>query len=480
MKSSFKVSTLVFILATIIGCGKDAGMIKINQTSNAGTTNSSSGSSGSVSNGSTQTLTGLPEEEYTPGPVIYRSNNRNDFLFSVSSVEGPKAGYYPDEARFGTLSVGAGGTTPLFRCLSNGSVRTHFLSTATNCEGHTNEGSLGNISTTSKAGLVPLVRWVHLKSSIHIVVIPNEKIDLTGWKQEGTLGYVTEIRIPSVVKTPDDGKKYFGYYAGAMDGVGTGDYISELWTSSNLIFIKSPSNFEAKLADCERRGVKAIVTFDWLFFDGNFHLASDYKEKFKSVEPVLQRYSSTIAAFYGLDEPYANGAARGVSAAETYHAQETMGRFLKSKFPTIPIAAIFTTGEIKNGNRLFPSFDWFAFDCYNAELECGGKSVDWYFSKLTSMMNELSEKDGKKRYQMAVPQAGHSVSDGSKKGERSILDQIPGYRQIVRNNPSIKVVMPFIWQSFNDGSANWVGARDIPNAKAQYLKFYQDFIRGTL
>lgn len=468
---------LVFVLATSFGCGKDTGVIKINQTSNSSTTNTASGSS---DNGSSQALTGLPEEDYTAGPVIYRSNNGNDFLFSLSSVEGPRAGYYPDEARFGTLAVGTGGTTPLFRCLSNGAVRTHFLSTATNCEGHTNEGSLGNISTTAKAGLVPLVRWVHLKSSIHIVVIPSEKIDLTGWKQEGTLGYVTEIRIPSVVKTPDDGKKYFGYYAGAMDGVGSGDYISELWTNSNLIFIKSSSNFEAKLADCERRGVKAIITFDWLFLDGNFHLVSDYKEKFKNVEPVLQRYRSTIAAFYGLDEPYANGAARGLSAAETYHAQETMGRFLKSKFPNIPIAAIFTTNEVKNGNRLFPSFDWFGFDCYNADMVCEGKSVDWYFNKLTSTMDASTAKDGKKRYLMTVPQAGHSVSDGNKKGEQSILDQVSGYRQIVRNNPRIKVVMPFIWQTFNDGSANWIGARDIPSVRSQYLMFYQDFMRGTL
>lgn len=477
MKFNAKNSMLLVVLAASFGCGENMGKIKINQTSNPVVTNPNVNL---PDTGTTQPLTGLPAEEYTAGPIIYRSNNGNDFLFSLSEVEGPKAGYYPDEARFGTLSVGTGGTTPLFRCLSTGTNRTHFLSTATNCEGHTNEGSLGNVSTTAKAGLVPLVRWVHLKSSLHIAVVPSEKIDFTGWKQEGTLGYVTEIRIPSVVKTPDDGKKYFGYYAGAMDGVGSGDYISELWTSSNLIFIKSAGNFEAKLADCERRGVKAVITFDWLFLDNEFRLKSDYKEKFKAVEPIIQRYSATIAAFYGLDEPYANSAARGVSAAETYNAQETMGRFLKSKFPTIPIGVIFTTGEVKTGNRLFPSFDWFGFDCYNAEMECGGQSVSWYFNKLSTMMNEATVKDGKKRYLMAVPQSGHPVSDGSKKGEKDILAQLPGYRQIVRNNSNIKVVMPFLWQTFNDGSANWIGTREIPNVKAQYLLFYQDFIRGTL
>ncbi len=421
---------------------------------------------------------GLTADSFV-GVLIYRSFSGSDYLFSTSSTEGPTHGYFPEEARFGLSATKSADTRPLYRCRVRSTVLSHFLSSDALCEGHISEGILGYMASSKASNLVPLNRYVNLTNNSHIDIVPGDDINLAGWKFEGTHGYVTAIRLPEVTITPDDGQKYFGYYASATDGVGTQDYIPELSAVSNLIFIKSFNNLEQKLIECERLGIKAIVTFDWLFFDQNFHLRSDYIKNFETVEPILRQHISSIAAFYGQDEPYANGFNKKLTVAEIYNAQETMGRFLKSKFPDIPIGVILTVGELRDDHPLFPSFDWFGFDCYDPSLSCGGYSVDWYYNHLDSRLNAMTLKDNKPRFMISVPQAGYAVAN-SKTGKNDVLAQVPYYRQMVGKYSKVKVVMPFIWQSFNDGISNWVGAREVPILKWAYESFFVDFMNGVI
>lgn len=411
------------------------------------------------------------------GPVVYRSNNGNDFLFSTVAVEGPRAGYYPEEARFTLLPLGTPHTNTLYRCAVTSQRTQHFLSTDSHCEGRIVEGPLGNLSAAPSAGLVALNRYMKPANGAHIVILATDSMDLNGWTYEGTLGYVTPLQLPAVTLTPDDGKKYFSYYAGAMDGTGTGNYISELVNYSNLIHINSILNLESKLADCQQRGIKALVTVDWAFIDTNFRLRSDYAQVFASIEPILRKYDSTIAAFYGTDEPYTNSSLKGVNPAEVFYTQETMGRFLKSKFPNKPIAAIMTTDELKLGRPLFPSFDWWGFDCYDAKLVCNGESVNSYYIKLATMMNMLTSVDSKQRYFISVPQAGIPVKKFSKGKEGDIFAQLPYYMQISVNLPNVKIVMPFLWQSFDDGSSKWIGTRELPNVRNSFQVWYLNFTK---
>jgi hypothetical protein len=423
--------------------------------------------------------TGTPAEKYKAGPVVYRSNNGNDYFFSTVAVEGPRVGYYPEEARFGLLPLGTPETNTLYRCAVTSKATEHFLSTDSRCEGRVVEGALGNLSSTPAEGLVALNRYTKSTNGSHIVILPTDKMDLNGWIFEGTLGYVTELQIPEVTQTPDDGKKYFSYYAGAMDGVGNGNYISELVDYSNLIFINSAMNLESKLAECEQRGIKAIVTVDWAFIDINFRLKPNYADIFASIEPILRRYDKTIVAFYGTDEPYTNSSHKGVNPAEVFYTQETMGRFLKSKFPNKPIGAIMTTDELKLGRPLFPSFDWWGFDCYAADLKCNGETVNFFYMKLATMMNELTVTDAKKRFIISVPQAGVPVRKFSKGSEKDIFAQLPYYLSISVNFPNVKVVMPFLWQSFDDGNSKWIGTRELPNARASFQVFYLNYTKGN-
>lgn len=415
-------------------------------------------------------------EQYTAGPIVYRSNNGSDYFFSTVAVEGPRAGYYPEEARFGLLPFGTPGTKALYRCAVTSKGTSHFLSTDSQCEGRIVEGALGGLSATPGDGLVPLNRYMRPSNNSHIVLVPGDTMNMNGWVFEATLGYVTALKIPEVTKTPDDGKKYFSYYAGAMDGVGTGNYISELAAYSNLIFINSPMNLESKLAECEQRGLKAIVTVDWAFIDMNFRLQPNYAQMFSVIEPVLRKYDKTIVAFYGTDEPYTNSAQKGLNPAEVFYTQETMGRFIKSKFPNKPIGAIMTTDELKLGRPLFPSFDWWGFDCYSADLKCNGETVNNYYIKLLTMMNAQAAQDGKQRFLISVPQAGVPVKRFSSGSEKDIFAQLPYYLALSVNLP-IKVVMPFLWQSFDDGKSKWIGTRELPQARSAFQVFYLNFTR---
>jgi hypothetical protein len=477
---------LLIIVASITGCSSsnepDTSNVTNNYTNPTPTTPATStpGPSGSDNSAYNPPLaTETPAVTFS-GPAIYRSHANTDYLFSTDPLEGPKIGYFPEEARFGLYAADTAGTIPLYRCLTRQNTLSHFLSIDSKCEGMITEGALGNIYTTKQPNTVTLTRFVNLTTSDHIDIIPGDTVNLNGWKSEGIQGYVAEIKLPTVVQTPNDGKKYFGYYAGAMDGVGTQNYIPELTVYSNLIHIHS-SNLEAKLIEVESKGLKAIVSFEWIFLDGSFRLKNDYVQTFALLEPILKKHIGTIAAFYSLDEPYMNGMNKGLKPSEIYYNQETIGRFLKSKFPNTPIGVIFTMADIKANYPLFPSYDWFGFDCYNANMECEGKPVSWFYQQLDERLDAMTFVDRKKRYIISVPQAGHPVKDGSKTGEQNVLVQIPPYRQLVSQySNKVKVVMPFLWQSFNNGSDEWIGAREMPKVKEQYLYFYADFLKGTL
>ncbi len=421
-------------------------------------------------------ITGAMADSSVP---VYRSNNGSDYFFSTTAVEGPRVGYYPEEARFSLLPAGTPGTNTLYRCAVTSKATEHFLSTDSRCEGRVVEGILGSLSAVPAEGLVALNRYAKPANGSHVVIAAGENFDLNGWVFEATLGYVKPMDVPAVTQTPDDGKKYFSYYAGAMDGVGNGNYISELVDYSNLIFINSAMNLESKLAECEQRGIKAIVTVDWAFIDMNFRLKPNYADIFASIEPILRKYDKTIVAFYGTDEPYTNSSHKNMNPAEVYYTQELMGRFIKSKFPNKPIGAIMTTDELKLGRPLFPSFDWWGFDCYAADLKCNGESVNFFYMKLATMMTALTAVDSKQRFFISVPQAGIPVKKYSKGKESDIFAQLPYYLAISVNLPNVKAVMPFIWQSFDDGQSKWIGTRELPNTRASFQVFYQSFTKGN-
>jgi len=290
-------------------------------------------------------------------------------------------------------------------------------------------------------------------------------------------------------------ERYFGFFAGSMDSVGTGnapdagpgkpnpDYIPELSQVSNIIHIDS-GNLEAKLVECEQYNVKAIVSVSRYFFDGNFALLPEatYRQNFDQIVPIIQRHRATVVAFYGLDEAYTNGMSKGQSESEVKLNQETMGAYVKSWFNDVPLAVIFAVPEVEQHRPLFNNFDWFGVDCYNRNMVTSeGVSVLSLIQTLKDEKDKLSNIDHKPRYLISVPNVGFPSSQGMGGGTKGVLADMPVYQNIIRDQMDADtiMVMPFLWQSFDNGRDNWIGAREVPAIVDMVKTFYINFIANS-
>ncbi|MBK9294850.1 MAG: hypothetical protein IPM57_10505 [Oligoflexia bacterium] len=111
-------------------------------------------------------------------------------------------------------------------------------------------------------------------------------------------------------------------------------------------------------------------------------------------------------------------------------------------------------------------------DCYDSFLWCGKKSIPQGYDIIKDLMTKATNLDGKKRWLMAVPPSGHPMRDSTLPFTmKTGCSQLSDYKKFVASEPLFKVVIPFIWQSFNE----WKGTRDLPRAKAEYQKFFQEF-----
>lgn len=79
---------------------------------------------------------------------------------------------------------------------------------------------------------------------------------------------------------------------------------------------------------------------------------------------------------------------------------------------------------------------------------------------------------------MAVPPAGCKANNSKKEDEH--LQQLKLYKNFIKSEAKIKVVTPFLWQSFNSASEKWIGARDSAELKDPYIRFYNDYMNNAL
>lgn len=271
--------------------------------------------------------------------------------------------------------------------------------------------------------------------------------------------------------------KYFGYYASGMDGIGTLEDIDELKDKSNLFFVHS-GKMREMLEKCRQVRMKAVASFNWLMFDANNRLYPDWKDRVKWATDIIDDFQDVVVAIYIMDEPYMNAANTGVTLNEMYGYLDETGKFFKARYPNIALPIIFSMTEMKAGYKLPPSYDWFGLDCYGSFYWCERNTIPNWYKKLKADVEKLEAADGRERYLMAVPPAGYDTKDNN--SENNHADQVSAYRQFIKSDPKIKIVMPFLWQSFSAGGDGWVGARDSQKLKPLYIKMYADFMNDKL
>jgi hypothetical protein len=273
--------------------------------------------------------------------------------------------------------------------------------------------------------------------------------------------FVTTLLVGSISSADSSHIKYYGYYGSAFEGVGMGDYTASISDHSNLTWIVN-GNIVKKLSEAKARNMKAVLDVQWYFMDANYHLRPDVIASWKKLAAAIAPYRDTIAAFYPMDEPYMNGKKKGLSEAQVKANIETVASITKSTFPEIPVAVIFSSGEVKDGRPIPVGFDWIGFDCYGKFNDCNGHSIGYYVSKIKGRIKAPQRI-------MLVPWAYKegTASAGDISARVNASNQ---YWSMAVNESVVIAVVPFLYQTFTGSDGKLMtGAHEMP-ALLQNLK----------
>lgn len=273
-------------------------------------------------------------------------------------------------------------------------------------------------------------------------------------------------RLTNTSSTAVNHIQYFGYYASAFEGVADGDYTKEISDHSNLTWIVV-GDVVKKLREAKDLNMKAIVDIQWVFMDANYRLRPDMVTIWKKFAKSIEPYRDTIAAFYPMDEPYANGKDKGRSGNEVKTNLETVASITKSTFPEIPVAVIFSPSEVKSSKPIPVGFDWIGFDCY-------GKFNDCYKDKsVTSFYNNLKSRISGTQRLMLVPW-GYKDGYASNKDINDRNNAAGQYWNLALSEPLVIAVIPFLYQTYGDSKGHHItGTQDMPALKQTFISIGQ-------
>lgn len=130
------------------------------------------------------------ESPKIPTAAIFRSYHGVgiEHLFSLSSTEGPSAGFAAEGIGFYVVTQSLPSTIELYRCWVPGFK--HFVSTNAQCEGQQVDGSLGFIYSQEQPQTVPLYRKFHPVTQDHFVTTQRTEGSEHGYIEVSVLGYV--------------------------------------------------------------------------------------------------------------------------------------------------------------------------------------------------------------------------------------------------------------------------------------------------
>lgn len=258
---------------------------------------------------------------------------------------------------------------------------------------------------------------------------------------------------------------YYGYYCSACFWVGNGNYIETVANHSNVIHITANDpDFDRKFQQAVNLNLKVFVDVSSVLFNGK-NARPDLVASWNSFADRISDRTSHIAAFYIADEPNRQGFSRSTLSTAVSQA--------KNRFPIIPTASIFsgTEGSLDNVDL----FDWVGIDCYDhgsgsCNMFEGIKTTRYTITPLYEKLR--SRIDVSRQRIILVPQAG---IDTRKLSSSAVNYNLPAqadqHLQKALKDPLVVAVIPFIWQTFDDGENAWYGAEQFPSLIEKYTSF---------
>jgi len=250
--------------------------------------------------------------------------------------------------------------------------------------------------------------------------------------------------------------EHFGYYCSGCSWVGSGNYTAATSDHANLIWIADfpVENVTPRIEEAAALGMRSVVGVSPVFFSGS-SLAPGYQTSWETFAAGLAPYADDIAAFYPMDEPDIQGFDDTTLA--------TAVAAIKATFPDIPVGVIYSPVSVGSGNHPgLSSYDWVGIDCYSeGNYQCGGTPYEDAYYALRALLDKSRQRT------FLVPQAGLPVGTPDSAADALALE-IDRYVALAHRDLLIVGIVPFIYQTFNDGAANWNGLEAYPTLRAKF------------
>jgi hypothetical protein len=347
------------------------------------------------------------------------------------------------------------------------------------------------------------------------------------------LSGATAMAVPLSSRPSGSGPHYFGYFAGAMEGVGvpsdgcpSGDYTACVQDHANVMFVvgKDQSvpnwlqSWTDKVQEANNLGMGVVLYVGSFFFEivavpggaivvpKTGQALTDGWQAWAQLSNALLPFQSSLVSFYIDDEPPTD--------ATTLSFIETVAQQLG--FPAVHRQLTFMAKTIESSNFVIPhGVDWVGYDCYvttttNPTFEqCSGpgwKSVPFYTGRLKSIVaasNAAYAAAGQspttfglvlfpiawEDVQIIAPgQPGVTLDanspDTSSAAQARILVRVEREIAMAENDPDYVMIMPFLWQSDYSGRPDaqgfsGVGVNQLPTVKAYYQALGKHVTTGT-
>lgn len=294
------------------------------------------------------------------------------------------------------------------------------------------------------------------------------------------VGFIIFISMLLIFRCSSDNKTqhFFGYLGTAIDDLGTGNYIVELSSSSNIATVAPPSdeaenvNYVVDLViEAQNNNMKSIVWVDHLFFcikfdtpEKELYLYPDYKKRWNKYAATISPYTKSIYMFYILDEPYWNGSQVGISKPEILVMLETVASTIRTTFPNTHVGSCFGYPSICNEFEIPKNYTLVGFDNY-----LQNEDTEAYFNCYNDYLKIFKTKMYPHQKLFLVP-GGFQYSHNPI-SQKSLI-KVANFFYNLYLNENVTLMVVFLYPSID----NLVGLEDLSELMIKYKEIGRNII----
>ena len=276
------------------------------------------------------------------------------------------------------------------------------------------------------------------------------------------------------------GPSVFGFWGDGLKGVGSGNYINQTASASNVHFVSASfdnganEEWRQKVQQAKDNNSKVILMLEAAVFQwASLQPSASAQFNLNSLKGKLAGLEDVILGVYLIDEPYwkNSSATKVLTHDEVYNNIQYVSALIKQTFPNTTIMLTEAAPVIGAGDIKFPSnVDWIGANCYLYYTEC--KTV----TELENLYNQIS-KNFLPNQKMLFTLEGHWMNQTE---GRTQLQQ----EKLIRRNQEIlklsshyntAAYFPFIYQS--DGEM--LGTEEMPYLKSYLFNLGKLLMAGT-